>query len=136
MPITASHAVTLPSTADLAGVMGGLADLASSSSMGMFPANLFPELNASRYGFAPNDNSFCVFHVPKTGGKTPMQPKPYTVPGAYGYSSGSGALPLVWLQLTLHSKLLQQQLTATSSCPPEFRLLVSCLHDARPHFAA
>ena len=91
MPIAGGASVSLPSEANLAGVMGGLATIASSSVTGMFPANLFPGINASRFGFAPNDNSFCLFHVPKAGGKTPTIPSAaYVAPGAYGYSSGSG----------------------------------------------
>lgn len=91
VPISGGASVTLPSEADLAGVLGGLATVASSSVTGMFPANLFPGLNATRFGFAPTDDSFCLFHVPKAGGKTPTIPAAaYVAPGAYGYSSGTG----------------------------------------------
>ena len=109
MPITASHTVKLPSSADMSSTMTSLADISSSSALGMFPANLFPELSGSRYGFAPNNNSFCLFHVPKDGGKTPMMPMPMHG-GMYGYGPAHGtpgqpALPvspdgwfcIVWL---------------------------------------
>ena len=88
MPITASHSVVLPSVTDLPTVMAALAEMASGSSTGMFPANLFPGMNATRYGFSPTEDSFCMFHVPKTGGKTPQMPGSGS--GAYGYGSHSG----------------------------------------------
>ena len=89
VPITASHSITLPSITDLPTVMGALAEMASGSSTGMFPANLFPELNATRYGFSPTEDSFCMFHVPKTGGKTPTMPASGKG-GAYGYGTYGG----------------------------------------------
>ena len=88
MPITASHSVVLPDISDLTTVMAALAETASGSSTGMFPANLFPELNATRYGFSPTADSFCLFHVPKTGGKTPKMPASSS--GSYGYGGTYG----------------------------------------------